>query len=795
MIRPFTQLTAFLVVLFLSLSAGAQNCPTGQTRITVVLTPDNYPGEISWILQNQMGDTLMRRDSVVGGQVNRDSVCVPAGTCVYFTIVDSYGDGICCAHGNGSYQLLVNGLVQASGGQFGRYETKTVNCGSSQSCQQALVVDTGSYVAPVRNSWFSFKPDSLGAYSISTCGAPTGWDTRIWVYNNCSIPQLVMDNTGTILYNDTNSVCGQRARVQAYMDTATTYLIRIGGANAPGPIPFNISFIGAIAGCPDSNACNYSPLATVFGPCYYNNDPMCPPGPDLTIAQGVFETSLQRSTVSSTTCRVQEKCLTGFGTRTIIRFTTDIRNIGQSDYFIGSPSTHPGQFNTVNCHNHTHYEGYAEYVLYPEPTAQGSRIPIGFKNGFCVMDLDCPPGMAKYGCSNMGITAGCGDIYSRSLECQWIDITDVPDGDYILAMKVNWDQSPDALGRYETNYANNWAQVCLNIYTNAQGKQFTRDTSCAPYRDCAGVAYGNALRDCEGVCGGRAMIGDLNADTVRNAVDYGLYSGGLLQDTLRYSVCKDATGDSLIDVWDLVQLGNCLQLNGSSGSCNFPQGLKNPAQTVQVRIDVLDTVQNYIDISMRNNDAGLVAMQFQVHGLRFTSAMSLLLGGMPAHQFQVGADGMVLFTINNFAQEIPRSGSWRSAVRLFFSRTTDSLVYLEGPRVAVNNGLEKNTLETDLTRFRVFRNTTSVKDLSRRPSFIAFPNPSEGQFRLQGLPDARPVSLQVFDNLGRLIQEIDAVDFSSGATDLDLGGLPPAVYHLMMRGSSGTAAQRVWIRK
>ncbi|MBU6331791.1 MAG: T9SS type A sorting domain-containing protein, partial [Bacteroidetes bacterium] len=71
----------------------------------------------------------------------------------------------------------------------------------------------------------------------------------------------------------------------------------------------------------------------------------------------------------------------------------------------------------------------------------------------------------------------------------------------------------------------------------------------------------------------------------------------------------------------------------------------------------------------------------------------------------------------------------------------------------------------------------------------------EGQFRLQGLPDARPVSLQVFDNLGRLIQEIDAVDFSSGSTDLDLSGLPPAVYHLMMRGSSGTAAQRVWIRK
>jgi hypothetical protein len=187
-------------------------------------------------------------------------------------------------------------------------------------------------------------------------------------------------------------------------------------------------------------------------------------------------------------------------------------------------------------------------------------------------------------------------------------------------------------------------------------------------------------------------------------------------------------------------------------------------------------------------------MQFGVHGLRFTSAMSLLIGGMPAHQVQVGEDGMVLFTMNSFAQEIPRSGTWRSAIRLFFSRTTDSLVYLEGPRVAVNNGLERNTLLTDSTRFRVSRNTTSVKDLSRRPSFIAYPNPSSGQFRLQGLPDSRAVTLQVFDHLGRLVREIHSVDFSSGTADIDLTGLVPAVYHLMMKGSNGTAAQRIWIR-
>ena len=33
----------------------------------------------------------------------------------------------------------------------------------------------------------------------------------------------------------------------------------------------------------------------------------------------------------------------------------------------------------------------------------------------------------------------CGDLYSRHLDCQWIDVTDVPPGIYILRLLVNPD--------------------------------------------------------------------------------------------------------------------------------------------------------------------------------------------------------------------------------------------------------------------------------------------------------------------------------------------------------------------
>src|SRR5690606_32011495 len=72
------------------------------------LTTDNYGAETSW----QLTDSNNQQAYAGAGYANNSSHsaqwCLSDGDYA-FTISDSYGDGICCSHGNGSYRLSVNG--------------------------------------------------------------------------------------------------------------------------------------------------------------------------------------------------------------------------------------------------------------------------------------------------------------------------------------------------------------------------------------------------------------------------------------------------------------------------------------------------------------------------------------------------------------------------------------------------------------------------------------------------------------------------------------------------------------
>jgi len=146
-----------------------------------------------------------------------------------FTINDSYGDGICCSYGEGSYSVTADGEVVASGGDFGSSES-TLFCVDSLAC---IAV--------------SLTPD---AYPGETS----------WTLSNAATGEIVLEGDGT------EGLFGSA--------TCTSGCNDANACNFDGSDLNDGSCDYSCIGCTDSAAANYDPNATVdSGDCVY-----CDPG-------------------------------------------------------------------------------------------------------------------------------------------------------------------------------------------------------------------------------------------------------------------------------------------------------------------------------------------------------------------------------------------------------------------------------------------------------------------------------------------------------------------------------------
>ena len=101
-----------------------------------------------------------------------------------------------------------------------------------------------------------------------------------------------------------------------------------------------------------------------------------------------------------------------------------------------------GEFIYHPTHNHIHFDDYASYLLreIDEDGGMGDVVASGGKVSFCLVDfapydLDfpgAPPSFVYTLCDGgtQGISVGWADIYAADLDDQWIDIENVPPGEY-----------------------------------------------------------------------------------------------------------------------------------------------------------------------------------------------------------------------------------------------------------------------------------------------------------------------------------------------------------------------------
>jgi len=248
---------------------------------------------------------------------------------------------------------------------------------------------------------------------------------------------------------------------------------------------------------------------------------------DLTVNLGraVIDLALRRADFADNACELDpdEACIAAPGTRRLLHFSVETPNLGAADMVLGQPDPQNPNFSYSECHRHFHFEGYAEYRLVD---ADGGQVAAGRKQAFCLLDteryLDDPSvaTAARYRCDNQGIQRGWSDVYHAALPCQFIDVTDVADGEYTLEIELNTDRTLP-----EQDHENNLVSIPIDLASPALSSPtelcpdgIDDHSSAGTHRECGWELAGTF--DCvpgslanvgcspAGACGGGGCGGD-----------------------------------------------------------------------------------------------------------------------------------------------------------------------------------------------------------------------------------------------------------------------------------------------
>jgi hypothetical protein len=180
----------------------------------------------------------------------------------------------------------------------------------------------------------------------------------------------------------------------------------------------------------------------------------------LVVAQMSASLFTDTETFDDDSCALEEMCIGGPGDRRLLHFSTFTPNVGEGDFIVGSPDLEPEKFEWGECHGHWHFKDFASYRLLDSDM---NVVAMGHKMSFALIDLarfyeDAGPRKYPLADGTQGITVGWADIYNWGLDCQWVDITGVPSGDYLLEVVINPEEQVE-----EITFDNNVALIPVTI--------------------------------------------------------------------------------------------------------------------------------------------------------------------------------------------------------------------------------------------------------------------------------------------------------------------------------------------
>jgi endonuclease I len=170
---------------------GGGSSSGGCSSGTFSLTTDNYGSETSWTITDSSSSTLNSGSGYSNSTSYSENVCLDDGDYV-FSIDDTYGDGICCSYGSGSYNLVVAGNTVASGGSFGSSESTSFTIGSGPGGSSNL---SDYYKSAENLTGFTLKTELFNIIN----GHTTQSYGDLWTFYSANELDSYYENDGTIL--------------------------------------------------------------------------------------------------------------------------------------------------------------------------------------------------------------------------------------------------------------------------------------------------------------------------------------------------------------------------------------------------------------------------------------------------------------------------------------------------------------------------------------------------------------------------------------------------------------------
>ncbi|MEL0646353.1 endonuclease [Pseudoalteromonas agarivorans] len=182
---------------FLPNTDGGSSTSCNDNSLTLTLNTDNYGSETSWTVNNGQGSSVANGSGYASNTQYNEQLCLTDGA---YTLVvsDSYGDGMCCNVGNGSYTLNQGSTELASGASFNSTDSTVFTLGDGSDDGDGGGTNptpTGYYVTTQGLSGYALKTE---LYNIIKNHSSQGY-SAIWNFYDSSARDKYFENDSSIL--------------------------------------------------------------------------------------------------------------------------------------------------------------------------------------------------------------------------------------------------------------------------------------------------------------------------------------------------------------------------------------------------------------------------------------------------------------------------------------------------------------------------------------------------------------------------------------------------------------------